>query len=234
MKQKKQRHNLTSRIFYPILRSEVLFKEVFNKALNDINNAVLLDYGCGSKPYKPILEDRLKDYIGLDLPRNPDADLHLTENGGIPLEDSRVDIVLSTQVLEHVTDPIFYLSECRRVLKFDGKLVLSTHGHWKYHPDPTDYWRWTSAGLRKILEDAGFTLLSFRGTMGLASCGIQFVQDAAIKMILRIIPSDRLQDFITKILAVGFQSLSYLVDQFYTQEQRDEEAHVFITLSRKA
>ncbi len=44
--------------------------------------------------------------------------------------------------------PGLYLSECFRVLRPGGQLLLSTHGVFPYHPDPVDLWRWTCEGLR--------------------------------------------------------------------------------------
>ena len=47
----------------------------------------------------------------------------------------------------------------RRVLRADGLLVLSTHGFWIEEHEPTDYWRWTFQGLRKILEECDFRIV---------------------------------------------------------------------------
>ncbi|MBE3571232.1 MAG: class I SAM-dependent methyltransferase [Bacillales bacterium] len=111
----------------------------------------LLDFGCGNKPYKPLFQNKCHTYVGVDIEGNPDADL-IIENGRLPVENDSFDCVLSTQVLEYVEDPVLYLNEACRVLKSDGTLILSTHGLWQYHPDPTDYWRWTIDGLKKLLR----------------------------------------------------------------------------------
>jgi SAM-dependent methyltransferase len=89
-------------------------------------------------------------------------------------------MVLSTQVLEHAIDPARYLSECCRLLKPGGSLVLSTHGIMYYHPDPEDYWRWTSAGLAKLVEDGGLQVADMRGVMGLAAAALQLLQWATL------------------------------------------------------
>ena len=34
-------------------------------------------------------------------------------------------------------------------------MPVSTHGVISYHPSPTDYWRWTHAGLEKLLAGNG-------------------------------------------------------------------------------
>lgn len=111
----------------------------------------LLDFGCGNKPYKPLFQNKCHTYVGADIEGNPDADL-IIENGRLPVENDSFDCVLSTQVLEYVEDPVLYLNEACSVLKSDGTLILSTHGFWQYHPDPTDYWRWTIDVLKKLLR----------------------------------------------------------------------------------
>jgi SAM-dependent methyltransferase len=65
-------------------------------------------------------------------------------------------VVLSTQQLEHVSDPASVLAEAHRVLRSSGRLLLSTHGVWVHHPDPLDLWRWTEEGLCTLIERAGF------------------------------------------------------------------------------
>ena len=74
----------------------------------------------------------------------------------LPVATGAAGMVLCTQVLEHVEDPAAAVGEMRRVLRPGGVCVLSTHGTWFYHPDPQDYWRWTSAGLARLFSEAGF------------------------------------------------------------------------------
>ncbi|HJR25988.1 MAG TPA: methyltransferase domain-containing protein [Acidimicrobiales bacterium] len=113
----------------------------------------VLDLGCGAKPYDPLLA---RPSIGLDAQAfhgRPDA-LALAEH--LPVRDASVGTVLSTQQLEHVNDPALVLAEARRVVRPDGRLLLSTHGVWAHHPDPRDLWRWTQEGLEELVTRAGF------------------------------------------------------------------------------
>ncbi len=74
----------------------------------------------------------------------------------LPLRDGSADLVLCTQMLEHVRRPDAAVAEMRRVMRPGGVCLLTTHGTWFYHPDPEDYWRWTGAGLRALFTAAGF------------------------------------------------------------------------------
>jgi SAM-dependent methyltransferase len=145
----------------------------------------VLDYGCGNQPYEALFRTKFQRYLGADFAGNDDAQLVVGPHGELPLEPESVDCVLSTQVLEHVEDPRSYLAEAYRVLRTQGSLVLSTHGTWRYHPDPTDYWRWTVDGLRREITGAGFDIWSTQSVLGMASCAVQLWQDATVDKLPR-------------------------------------------------
>lgn len=141
--------------------------------------ARVLDYGCATQPYRHVFRPDV-EYLGADLRGNALAHVELREDGTVPMPDSSCDLILSTQVLEHVLDPARYLSECHRLLKPGGSMALSTHGIMYYHPDPVDYWRWTSGGLEKIVADAGLQVAEMRGVLGLAAAAFQLLQWATL------------------------------------------------------
>jgi SAM-dependent methyltransferase len=125
----------------------------------------VVDFGCGTRPYEPLFAGRA-EYVGVDVGPNPRADVRVEPGRPVPLPDATADLVLSTQVLEHVVDVEGYLAECRRLLKPGGVLLLSTHGFWLYHPYPTDVRRWTCWGLRHEVEKQGFRVEDQRGCLG--------------------------------------------------------------------
>jgi len=45
---------------------------------------------------------------------------------GFPHDDESFDIVFASEVIEHIFDTTYFLKECRRVLKKDGLLILTT------------------------------------------------------------------------------------------------------------
>jgi SAM-dependent methyltransferase len=113
----------------------------------------VLDVGCGDKPYYPFFAERASEYVGVDA-NHPDADLHAPVES-LPVDDASFDLVLCTQVLEHVDDPAAVVRELRRVVKPGGRVLASTHGVQVYHPDPLDLRRWTHEGLRRLFEENG-------------------------------------------------------------------------------
>lgn len=125
----------------------------------------LLDVGCGVMPYKSILikpSGFADEYIGLDfeLPITPgygagQPDL-FWDGVKIPLDDNSVDSVLLTEVLEHCFDPDLVMSECYRVLKSNGNILITVPFLWPLHDIPYDAYRYTPFSIEKILNKAGF------------------------------------------------------------------------------
>ena len=177
----------------------------------------ILDYGCADVPYRHFFP-AAAEFVAADLPGNPHATLELRPDTTVPVEDATFDALISTQVLEHVADPALYLSECFRVLRPGGRMLLSTHGVFVYHPDPVDYWRWTCAGLRKVVEAAALEVVRFEGMIGLAATGLQLVQDATYYHLPRPL---------RHAFALVMQGLVTLADRLQRQASRDLNAQVY-------
>jgi SAM-dependent methyltransferase len=136
--------------------------------------AKILDYGCGTMPYCSVFALAGAESVGADIGPNKNAQIRISDAGGLPLIDGSFDYVVSFQVLEHVPIPHDYLAEANRVLKPCGKLFLTTHGLWPYHPTPGDYHRWTRDGLTYQLSRAGFDLCSAHCILNEYSAALQF------------------------------------------------------------
>lgn len=109
--------------------------DVFSKILKDQKFEKALDVGCGDGRVAQIMGERLGiAFYGVDISKKG---VELAKKIGvkakvadlsskIPFEDNYFDLVISTEVLEHVTDPDTFLKEIYRVLKPSGKLLLTT------------------------------------------------------------------------------------------------------------
>ena len=132
---------------------------------------VLVD-GCGVGMYVQALTpyaeavygiDIEGDHLKLAIDENPDAGLQLAMGEALPYPDGCFDLVLSHEVLEHVTDDRLAAAEIARVLKPGGRAVLfapnrlypfETHGHyWRgvYHFGNTPLINYLPDGLRNRL-----------------------------------------------------------------------------------
>jgi SAM-dependent methyltransferase len=79
-----------------------------------------------------------------------------------PLPSNSFDSALCNQVLEHVFNPDEFLSEIYRVLKPTGKMLLTVPFVWDEHEQPYDYARYSSFGLKSLLEKNGFHVLDHK------------------------------------------------------------------------
>jgi ubiquinone/menaquinone biosynthesis C-methylase UbiE len=99
----------------------------------------VLDLGCGAGRFVAALRDAGAEPIGVELAeaalerarRNvPGADLRLVAaDGTLPLGHGAVDLVWCSEVLEHVPDTVAFLTEVRRVLDRDGRLLVTVPDH---------------------------------------------------------------------------------------------------------
>ena len=124
-----------------------------------------LDVGSLRSPYMALLHSRGYTVKTLDLTTEHGADYAGTaEQTGRP--DASCDLVLCTQVLEHVRTPWVAMREFARILRPGGQLLITIPHVWFYHPHPSDYWRVTQEGILALCEDAGFRVREARAQGG--------------------------------------------------------------------
>ena len=158
------------------------------------NKSILADIGSGSSPYYDIFYDRVEKYCAIDfqdsLPRKENRNIVQKEGTieKLPLSNESIDVALCNQVLEHVINPSLAVAEVARVLKKGSLFVGSVPHASSVHLGEFDYYRFTTYGIKQILESNGFriekmetsggvfstiTLLLFMDTLteGELSCG---------------------------------------------------------------
>lgn len=134
-----------------------LWKET--EELVNVLKGIVLDIGCGVKPYKSLIEQNCVHYFGLEHSINNKGYGEVDIVGDallLPFANESVDCVLLFQVLEHVPEPAKTLKEIYRVLKKDGIILITTPFIWGEHEQPYDYYRYTRYGLKHLLLQSGF------------------------------------------------------------------------------
>jgi SAM-dependent methyltransferase len=207
-----------------------ILKTVLTTELTAKPSAVVVDLGCGERPYESLFKGLASRYIGVDLKGNSYADVTFDPGNPVPLEDGCADIVLSTEVLEHVVDVPEYLAESARLLKTGGLLVLSTHGCWTYHPYPTDVRRWTCWGLKHDIEIHGYRVESIAGCLGPLAYSTQVRLQLARGLLWGLGPIGRP---VIHALSWASQILMWLEDQITPRQIGQENSAVYIVAARK-
>jgi len=111
----------------------------------------VLDVGCGAKPYRSWIP-RARRYFGIDVFPGPAVDAVIEPGRPWPVDDDEFDVVLCTQVLEHVADLDLTIGELVRAVKPGGHVVISVPFAFGEHNSPHDYRRLSRHGARRLFE----------------------------------------------------------------------------------
>lgn len=163
-------HQLEEQHWWFQARRDIVFSQI--QGLNLPKEASILEIGCSGGP----LQQRLRAtgyqaVSGIDISETAIA---LAQQRGIPnvsvmdgsqlaFADSSFDLVVASDVLEHIQDETRALQEWQRVLKPNGKLLVYVPAHpslWSRHDVANHHFRrYTSGTLRHALAATGYTLL---------------------------------------------------------------------------
>ena len=132
---------------------------VVDIAASTPSDARVLDAGAGESRFKKAFSharyvaldsgegDVTWDYSGLDA---------VAKLESLPFAEGSFDRVISIVVLEHTAEPGRAIREFRRVLSPGGTVHLVVPHMWEEHQRPHDYFRFTSNGIRYLMECGGF------------------------------------------------------------------------------
>ena len=131
--------------------------------------ADVLDVGAGSCPYRSLFAhcnykthdsslleaDQLRDLAGYGQ-----ID-YVSDVASIPIPDGSFDVVLCTEVLEHVPEPIQGLREFARILRPGGTLLLTAPLGSGLHQEPYHFYGgYTPYWYQRFLGDNGFVQIT--------------------------------------------------------------------------
>jgi 2-polyprenyl-6-hydroxyphenyl methylase/3-demethylubiquinone-9 3-methyltransferase len=171
-----------------------LYSSVSRFLQNVPPGSIVMDAGCGNGSFIALFQDRKWQLHGSDLsPTGIELARKTYPNINFFLADAQslyadflntvgpVDIVISTEVIEHIYDPRGFLRNCFGLLKPGGTIVLTTpyhgylknlllavtgkldqhftvlwdHGHIKF---------WSRKTIEEVLKETGFTNIEFAGS----------------------------------------------------------------------
>jgi SAM-dependent methyltransferase len=142
--------------------------------LDDLTPGTLLDVGCGSGAYAAAMQSRGWSVRGTEF--DPLAAETARKTHGIPVDvgdlagiaypECAFDAITARHVIEHVQEPIVFLSECWRILRPGGRLVVVTpnvdslgHRHfverWRGLEQPRHLFLYSTVSLRALFGRVG-------------------------------------------------------------------------------
>ena len=157
----------------------VIENSIRMKLMNDFftnfgHAEVLLDLGCGARPYYECYASHFDRTIGADLADSPfpkkQIDIYCFATN-VPLPDESVDVILCTEVLQDIAEPNDLIKEVMRLLKPNGILVLTVPFLVPIADGIYDHNRFTIHGLKYQLTKGGFAvqeLIPVSDTFGVA------------------------------------------------------------------
>jgi SAM-dependent methyltransferase len=127
----------------------------------------VLDIGAGECPLREVLEKKGYSYTSLDICQNLANSIdHVARIDGPLPEELNIrggfDLLVLTEVLEHVPDWAMTFQNLSELLKGGGHCIITTPFFYMLHEEPHDYWRATDHSLKRFSEANGMEVVFSR------------------------------------------------------------------------
>lgn len=123
----------------------------------------------------------------------------------LPLQDASVDVMFSSGVFEHISNPELAMKEALRVLKPGGMIYADIPFMRGYHAEPVDYQRYTYSGIETVFARNGFKLVKKGVCDGPFTAAVLGALD-----IIKIIPTRELAGVFRLALSWILHPLKYI------------------------
>jgi SAM-dependent methyltransferase len=159
---------------YWFRRHEVVYQQLAPRCAG----REVLEAGCGEGYGADLISRLARRVIAVDYDeatvahvraRYPQVEVHHGNLAHLPLPDASVDVVVNFQVIEHLWDQSQFVSECARVLRPSGVLMVSTPNRITFSPgrdtpiNPVHTRELNADELTELLVGAGFASGSMSG-----------------------------------------------------------------------
>lgn len=116
----------------------------------------VVDVGCGEQPLRPLIEQLGGAYVGLDVAQNAQGTVQVIASiTDMPVPDAACDVIVCTEVLEHVSDTYTAFAELARTLRPGGHLIITIPFTYPLHEEPYDFVRLTPHQVRTCAARSG-------------------------------------------------------------------------------
>ena len=138
----------------------------------------VLEAGCGEGYGADLIASAARRVVAVDYDaataahvrvRYPRVQVLTANLAAVPMPDASVDVVVNFQVIEHLWDQPQFITECLRLLRPGGLLMMSTPNRITFTPgsdtpvNPFHTRELNAAELRQLLADGGFEVEGMYG-----------------------------------------------------------------------
>jgi SAM-dependent methyltransferase len=142
--------------FFASYRRKLIDK--FLQENSHIYHGVVLDIGGRDRGKFKSPKNKVRKWIIADIEKSRNPDIVLDVANMHQINNSSIDIINAIELFEHVAKIEDGLSECFRVLKNDGLMIITIPFLYPVHADPYDFQRWTDTKWIKELTTRGFKI----------------------------------------------------------------------------
>jgi SAM-dependent methyltransferase len=212
--------------------------------------AKVLDVGAGSAPYRALFshcEYKTQDFAQLkdeQLRHGGYAPMNfVSEANAIPVPDASFDVIICTEVLEHVPEPISVVREFGRIVGPGGRLIMTAPLGSGIHQEPYHFYGgYTPYWYQRFLREAGFDSIAVTANAGT----LRHIAQETIRFIRMTRPFDFAAPwyvqllwlpfwlFFAPILALGLPLAARLLDRFDREQRFTVGYHVTAVRRRGA
>lgn len=139
---------------------------------------VFLEFG--DPQYRTFFDSALIErYDILDVQPGPDVTIIGDLQDCPEIANDTYDVIVCTQVLEHVPNPFRAVAELHRILKPGGRLLVTVPAAYPYHAVPRDYWRYTKDSLGLLFGERfkDVTITSYGNRLTVVAAYWYWMQD---------------------------------------------------------
>lgn len=160
MKKMRTSPSLFDYCFITCYKNLKVFEELLKKvALFGRENLNIIDIGCGDKPFENYFSSH--NYIGIDFKPKDTSVIEHDLSNRFPFDDNYFDVVILSEVLEHVPSPYFVLDEINRITKSNSLIFISTPFALQIHGAPFDFFRYTKYFYIRLTKIYKWEMINF-------------------------------------------------------------------------
>jgi SAM-dependent methyltransferase len=100
-------------------------------------------------------------YVGIDIDQNSSGTVDIVASAScVPLPNGSFDVIVCTEVVEHVSDTLSVFQEFFRLLAPKGYVILTTPFSYPLHEIPCDFVRLTPFQIEKLAHQSALDVVA--------------------------------------------------------------------------